>query len=225
MKQSKILIVDDDPLTCTMLAGWVEHLGAHAVVAHSTSAADAALAQEAFDILLSDVHLPGNQQLRWVQQILAREAAPAVVLITGTPELQSTLRAANLAVAGYLVKPLDLGALQALCKELMEARRHRRQMLDLSRETARLLEFSPGSERVDPSVREHLARLAQNLALASERPPLRGAVPFAPDAPWRTTIVEAIAVLEKTKHAFRSKDLGLLRRRLEETLRQGQVPA
>jgi DNA-binding NtrC family response regulator len=225
MKESKILIVDDDPLTCTLLAGWVQHRGAFATVADSTAGAEAALAQESFDLLFSDVHLPGNQQLRWVQQVLARDSAPVVVLMTGNPELESTLRAANLAVAGYLVKPLDLGALGDLCEEIVADRRHRRELLDLSRETARLLATSREPGQVDPTVREHLARLAHNLSLASRHPAPRGTIHAASNAPWRATLAEAIAVLEKTKHAFRSKDLGALRRRLEETLRHSEVPA
>lgn len=155
-----------------------------------------------------------------MQGVLARPNAPAVVLITGTPELESTLRAANLAVAGYLVKPLDLDTLRTLCTRLVEQRQQRRELLELSRATSDLLAVDGA---LDPAVCEHLHRLSQSFAAASIPDPRSAAA--SEDTPWRATIVEAIAVLEKTKHAFRSKDLGALRVRLEATLRGSRTPA
>ena len=222
MKDSPILVVDDDPVTCAMLAAWLEHRGAKALVAESVAAADAILASQPVELVLSDVHLPGNQQLRWVQGVLARPGAPAVLLITGNPELETTLRAANLATSGYLVKPLEFSELERRCNDILSARNRRRELLDLSRETARLLESPDEGAGLDPSLRSHLSRLAGNLSAAADR----GDRDTAPsEEPWRRTIVEAIAVLEKTKHAFRSKDLGILRRRLEDTLRHHRASA
>jgi DNA-binding response OmpR family regulator len=222
MKDFPILVVDDDPVTCAMLDAWLRHCGAKPLVAGSTAEADAILAAQAVELVLSDVHLPGNQQLRWVQAVLARPEAPAVLLITGNPELETTLRAANLATSGYLVKPLDFAVLEARCREIISARSRRRELLDLSRETARLLDSSEEGAGLDPAVRSHLHRLAGNLSAAADRGDRGNA---AADEPWRRTIVDAIAILEKTKHAFRSKDLGILRRRLEDSLRQHRASA
>jgi DNA-binding response OmpR family regulator len=105
MKNGSLLIVDDDALTREMLEAWAIHSGLRCMVAASTAEADAALQRELVDVILCDVHLPGNQRLGWVRAIVTRPEAPAVVMITGNPELESTLSAANLPIAGYLVKP------------------------------------------------------------------------------------------------------------------------
>lgn len=220
MRDWNILIVDDDPLTRALLTGWLDHLGARSTAVASIVEADTALDRQEFDALLSDVHLPGNEHLRWVESALKRPGAPAVVLITGNPELESALRAANLAVAGYLVKPLDLDSLRNLCTRLVIEHRHQRELLLLARETATLLATD---HTIDAAVRRRFQCLLDNFASASIANP-RAAVTSA-DAGWRATIAEVITVLEKTKHAFRSKELGDLRRRLESSLHRHQAPA
>lgn len=221
MKSSRILIIDDDPLTRDMLEGWCLHCGAHCTTAGSTAEADAALAAGTFDVIICDVHLPGNRQLGWVRQIVAQETAPAVVMMTGNPELESTLSAANLSVAGYLVKPLNLVMLRELVSQIVDNRRQQRALVDLSHATAQLLVAARNTETSqDEQLQDHLLRLAQQLQVQSSVPRTGTLV-----GPLRESVIEAIAVLERTKHSFRSKDLGELRRRLQQTLDTARVSA
>lgn len=221
MKSSRILIVDDDPLTRDMLEGWCLHCGAHCKTAASTADADVALSTEEFDAIICDVHLPGNRQLGWVRQIVSRESSPAVVMMTGNPELESTLSAANLSVAGYLVKPLNLVMLRELVTSIVDNRRQQRALIDLSHATANLLVVARNTEGgQDDQLQDHLLRLAQQLQVQSAVPRTGTLV-----GPLRESVAEAIAVLERTKHSFRSKDLGELRRRLQQTLDTVRVSA
>jgi len=221
MKSSRILIVDDDPLTRDMLEGWCLHCGADCVTAASTAEADAALSQGAFDVIICDVHLPGNRQLSWVRGIVAQESSPPVLMMTGNPELESTLSAANLSVAGYLVKPLNLVMLRELVSGIIDNRRQQRALVDLSHATAQMLAAARNTDGgQDEQLQEHLLRLAQQLQAQSTVPRTGTLI-----GPLRESVVEAIAVLERTKHSFRSKDLGELRRRLQQTLEAGRVSA
>lgn len=61
-------------------------------------------------------------------------------------------------------------------------------------------------------------QLARELTAESTRD--YRSTPAENQAPWRAAILDAIAILEKTKHSFRSKELGQLRARLEQFLRQ-----
>lgn len=221
MKSSRILIVDDDQLTRDMLEGWGLHCGAHCVTAGSTAEADEALSTGTFDAIICDVHLPGNRQLGWVRQIVAQETSPAVIMMTGNPELESTLSAANLAVAGYLVKPLNLVMLRELVISIIDNRRQQRALVNLSHATAQLLVAARNNDGgQDDQLQDHLLRLAQQLQAQSTVPRTGTLV-----GPLRESVAEAIAVLERTKHSFRSKDLGELRRRLQQTLDTARVSA
>ncbi|MBI5423614.1 MAG: response regulator [Opitutae bacterium] len=221
MKSSRILIVDDDQLTRDMLEGWCLHCGAHCVTAGSTAEADEALSIGTFDAIICDVHLPGNRQLGWVRQIVAQETSPAVIMMTGNPELESTLSAANLAVAGYLVKPLNLVMLRELVISIVDNRRQQRALVNLSHATAQLLVAARNNDGgQDDQLQDHLLRLAQQLQAQSTVPRTGTLV-----VPLRESVAEAIAVLERTKHSFRSKDLGELRRRLQQTLDTVRISA
>lgn len=206
-----LLIVEDEAPVRELLAEQVRQLGCTVTAVDGTAAADAALAATAFDLILSDVHLPGNRQLRWVERVLAREFPPPVLLMTGQPELETTLRAANLPVAGYLIKPPDFATLGTRLLRLVAAHRRRRELHALAREAAALL-------AADDPLQARLRQLADGLAAEAARPP-RGDPPADPaDAPWRAAIAETIAVLEKTKDSFRSKELGRLRGQLQRLL-------
>ena len=68
--------------------------------------------------------------------------------------------------------------------------------------------------------RQRLAELAASFLAGTGRP---ARVPLAAnvtdgDFRWRSALTEAIAVIEKTRHSFRSKELGQLRQRLEKML-------
>ena len=215
MKYTSILVVEDDPISSAVLAGWARQQGSTVVTVGTTGEADAALVDNTFDLVLSDVHLPGNHRLEWVEQVLAADFPPPVILVTGQPELETTLRAANLPVAGYLVKPVDFVSLGRLVQRLVAEHRHRRELRALSREAAWLLTDSishpPGGAGALP---EKLQKLSLALASEASRSP-RETGRTHPDEAWRSVIAETIAVLEKTRHSFRSKELGELRQRLQ----------
>ena len=112
---------------------------------------------------------------------LAQAQLPPVLLVTGTPDLETACRAANLPVAGYLLKPFDFSALDEVVQRV---RRLADYCTSLRTQPGRVPAGHPGEET------------------------------------WRTAITETIGVLEKTKHSFRSKELGGLRQRLQRLLAQ-----
>lgn len=221
MQHSSILVIDDDPITCEVLGSWCIHQGAACTTVGSIHEAEICLNECLYDLVLCDVHLPGNRKLGWVRNLTQRPNAPTVVMITGNPELESTLAAANLSVGGYLIKPLDFSALRALVHRLLDARHRQRQLAELSRSAAELLSLCRDTtQNFDPQLRTQLTQLADRLKAQSQP-----AADASSTQPLRQSLVEAIAVLEKTKHSFRSKELGALRHRLEQTLAAELAPA
>lgn len=214
MKDAHILLVEDDPLTRLALSAWLKQGGAVVTEASGPAVADAALDAGTFDVILSDVHLAGNERLGWTERVLRRPGCPPVILLTGNPEIGSALRAANMPVAGYLVKPPDYAQLADLIRREITGQRQRRELLALAAATASLLAPSPGQPEVDTTLQRNLselARLLQDVGGGGRR----GASGETASEAWRGAIAETISVLERTKHSFRSKELGVLRSRLE----------
>ena len=213
MKPVRVLLVDDEPATGTALEGWLKQRGFEVEFADSPTQADATLASTDFDVILSDIQMPGNFKLEWIARRLREECPPPILLMTGDPQLETAMRAANLPVAGYLLKPLFYEDTAALLERLAADHRRRRELLELSREVTRLVTVAPTDTHATPLAQE-LHRLARELAAEARRSP-RETIPTDQTAPWRDAVAETIGVLEKTKHSFRSKELGELRRRLQ----------
>ena len=207
----RVLLVDDDPIAGMALTAWLQDLGHQTVYAAGPVEADAAFETGDFDVVLSDVQMPGNFRLEWIERRLQAECPPPVLLMTGSPQLESAIRAANLPIAGYLLKPIDFKKTAPLLERLGQERRQRRALFSLAQEVARLTGQRPATS--GDAAADELRELAGRLAAEASRPPReRGGETGG--QPWLDAIVETIAVLEKTKHSFRSKELGELRKRL-----------
>jgi len=220
MDRPRILLVDDDDETGRTLAAWLERQGCDVAVAIGPDTADVALGGGGFDLVLSDIQMPGNFRLEWIEGLFRAECPPPVVLMTGSPELETAMRAANLPIAAYLLKPLDYPFLWQTLSRLVAQQRRHREFRALAGEISALLGAAPpGGGLSEPAVAGRLHTLARTFVAESARD-FRAA---PADAPWRSAISDTIAVLEKTKHSFRSRELGQLRHRLEGLLESPAV--
>ncbi|MBI2517619.1 MAG: response regulator [Opitutae bacterium] len=214
----RILHVDDDETSRLALHCWMERSGFLVTSAATTAEADRCLDAEKYALILSDIHMPGNMRLEWIERLLAREDAPAVVLLTGNPELETALRAANLPVAAYLLKPPNYALLGQALRRLLDERRHREELADCVRSIRQMLaeRGQPGAN-ADGLLPDPLSDLAGKLARAAAPHP-RSATTLHGQPLLRQVLTETITTLEKTKGSFRSKELRDLRQRLERVL-------
>ena len=218
MMPPRILLVDDDIAAGAVLAEWLGRQGYVVTFAEGPAAARAALAADEFALVLSDIQMPGNRRLEWIEQLFRAECPPPVVLMTGSPELETAMRAANLPIAAYLLKPLDHTQLAATLARLIRLQAQHRAFRAAAREITALVDEAGLESLADPQLASRFRLLARELAAESAQDFRRA--PAGDQAPWRAAILDTIATLEKTKHSFRSKDLGQLRARLEQFLQQ-----
>lgn len=211
----RILVVDDDPMARTIFEKSLQQQGHQVCLAAGPAEAETRLGSAEFDLVISDVCMPGNTRLQWVEHLLAREDHPPILLVTGSPDIENACRAANLPIVGLLLKPVDLAALGDLVGRLLDAQSRHREWAGLSREI-----LAACQSLTETGALEYGPLAAKLRQLVTAYPVHRGrlAAVRAGDHAWRTTIAETIAVLEKTRHSFRSKELGHLRQRLQQVL-------
>ena len=104
--QTHILVVDDDCSVCDALRATLEDGGHEVVCAADPADGARRLAQTAFDLLIADVSMPGNERLEWMQEVAVLHPDLSIVLVTGEPSLETAMAAVPLPISAYLVKPV-----------------------------------------------------------------------------------------------------------------------
>ena len=134
-----ILVVDDEKSICELLEITFRKEGHRVEVAHSVEAAKRKLESSLYDIIISDVRMPGATGLELLK--LTREIAPDsyFVLITGVPTLETAIAAANEGANRYVIKDHDLvDQLRAAVREVSENLKWKKEAGYLRRELRRL---------------------------------------------------------------------------------------
>lgn len=101
-----VLVVDDDPGVLRLVARLLR--GDYAVrSAASGPQALRALREEAPDLLLLDIHLPGMDGLAVLREVAAARPGLAVIMLTGNTDIGTASLALSSGARGYLTKPFS----------------------------------------------------------------------------------------------------------------------
>lgn len=106
MTELRVLLVDDEALSIELMRSIVEGLQGFKVVATCSSGREAIarLQQEAFDVLMMDIEMPGLTGLEVVEKTQA-DLMPAVIFATAFD--QYACQAFDLHAVDYVLKPFD----------------------------------------------------------------------------------------------------------------------
>lgn len=245
-RERRVLVVDDQPehveLAVTALRGG----GLPAVGVTSVADALAILERETLACAILDIRMPGNEDLAFVERIASIDGTLPVLLLTGHPSYETARRGVDLSVAAYLTKPFDVDELvgrvrqairhgviargvyrareaaDGLADELADVARVQDETdgLGVLRTTDRIVGASLGA--VTTAMR-HLAEVV-DACLDRAHSPSIGPSPTRPlNVPSSDSLLGAlkatIDTLERTKSAFKSKEIAALRRNLEGVVR------
>jgi two-component system chemotaxis response regulator CheY len=118
---SNILIVDDS-MTMRQMVNFTLSSAGHAVTeASNTDEALQTAGKQRFDLVISDVNMPGRSGIELVAELRKLEAykfVPIILLTTESqPEMKSKGRAAG--ATGWIVKPFDPEALLGVLRKVL----------------------------------------------------------------------------------------------------------
>src|SRR3954462_14521521 len=110
----RVLLVEDDPGARTMIT---RYLTRQKYEVTALDSAEKALVPAndgvAYDVVISDVHLPGISGLDLAGLLLDRSPTQPIVLITGDPDEALAREALSRGPVSYLLKPFELYELEA----------------------------------------------------------------------------------------------------------------
>src|SRR5688500_4016451 len=106
-RQRQILIVDDEDGVRAALARALRGAGYVVTAVSSVHEAKNQLTNTAFDLVISDLHMPIEGGMELLQSIRESDPELPVILITGAPTTESAVGALQLKATGYFTKPID----------------------------------------------------------------------------------------------------------------------
>lgn len=228
----RVLFADDDDMFRISLGERLKRAGFICDFAASADEAAVMLQTNSYDVLLSDINMPGNSSLEFIKNIPALVEGLPIVLLTGSPSVETAVRSVQMRVVAYLVKPPDFTELcNTLTSAIVEHRNlrilnaGRTRLQDWDREIARLqtLLQQPATADRPTAMRNYLRLTLRNLVLGLvelETLFLRDDISLGANGVVErqnllNAVRQTIGVLQRTKDHFKSKELAELRKDLE----------
>jgi diguanylate cyclase (GGDEF)-like protein len=125
MAKARILAVDDQRYFRELIAGMLAEAGFEAQTAASGEEALHILDNSDFDVVLTDLVMPGMDGTELVHRIKQRDPDQEVVVVTGVVDVRTAVDAMKLGAADYLLKPFDRRTLAVTLEGLLQNRRLR----------------------------------------------------------------------------------------------------
>ncbi|HMC58579.1 MAG TPA: sigma-54 dependent transcriptional regulator [Candidatus Solibacter sp.] len=118
-----LLIVDDDANTLASLARAFRLAGHEATVCDNAGRALELVKSQSFDMMLSDVVMPGKDGLTLLEELRNLGIALPVVMISGQANIEMAVRATRLGAADFLEKPLSTDKLLLTVDNVLKVKR------------------------------------------------------------------------------------------------------
>ena len=110
----RVLVVDDEPDIRELLEITLGRMGIETFAAADLTAARALLEQQAFDLCLTDLHLPDGNGVELVELIAERHPHLPVAVITAFGSMDVAIGALKAGAFDFVQKPVDLEQLRTL---------------------------------------------------------------------------------------------------------------
>ncbi len=234
-----LLIADDEEVFLLSTSDLFREEGFTVDCARDASEAARLLQESHYDVLISDIRMPGNLDLALIHCIPEPNAGIPVILVTGYPSAPTAIRAINLSVLAYLVKPIDFNELLMHTKEGVQLRKIQQAVVSSSKHiqdwSSELSELASGFSKaglssavsVQQMLGMVLGRMGETLLdlkhlVDMAAPEKNSDICPIQNCPrlemYERIIREGIETLERTKGSFKSRELGDLREKLEQSI-------
>jgi DNA-binding NtrC family response regulator len=143
MKQDKaaILIVEDEPKMRRLLELQLAEEGFNARIAADAETGLQILGKEAFDIVVTDLKLPGMSGLEFLQAVKRVNADLPVVIMTAFGTVESAVDAMKAGASDYVLKPFSLAELVLVIRKELTSHQLRQENRDLREALGRRYEY------------------------------------------------------------------------------------
>jgi DNA-binding NtrC family response regulator len=132
-QKAHLLIVDDEANTLASLSRAFRLEGHEAAVCDNAAKALELAKSQSFDLILSDVVMPGKDGLALLEELKAQGVQTPVVMMSGQAHIEMAVRATRLGALDFLEKPISTDKLLLTVENALKLGRLERENRDLAR--------------------------------------------------------------------------------------------
>jgi len=168
VKAPRLLIVDDEPDLLWVLRDLFGEAGFEVQTASDGAEAIRELATQTFDVVLSDVRMPGCDGVTLLRHVRSNHPDLPVVLLSAVEELETAVGAMKLGAYDYLAKPFDRQRLLDAVRRGAEKHGLAREVADLRRRLGVGFGTSPAARDLDRTLTLVAGHAAVSVLLVGE---------------------------------------------------------
>ena len=127
MTDSRILIIDDEAIALSNLTHVLQRENYQVTACKHGEAGLAALKELDFDLVLTDLKMPGIDGMEVLREVRANHPDVPVIMITGHATLDSAVEAMKAGAYHYLAKPFRLAEAREVVRAALDLRRVKRE--------------------------------------------------------------------------------------------------
>lgn len=120
--QAKILIVDDEPIKRSILEDELRAAGYSVTTAANPLEAEPVLGKTAFDVVLTDIRMPGQDGLSFLRDLKKEQPDQPVIVMTAYGTVETAVEAMKLGAFDYIQKPFTSEELLLKLNKLLQYR-------------------------------------------------------------------------------------------------------
>jgi two-component system, NtrC family, response regulator len=120
---SNILVVEDDQELCNILAAGLTETGHRVTAAMDGADALKKLQEDSFDLLITDLRLPGMDGIEILKESKEKSPSTIVILMTGYGTIDNAVKAMRMGAIDYIVKPFSIQEVEIRIARALEGQR------------------------------------------------------------------------------------------------------
>ena len=153
-KREIVLFVDDEESILKVASEYFRRRGYQTLTARNGNEALSILELEKIDCCFTDINMPGMNGLELSENIRQRDNTLPVIVMTGYPSLENTIKTIKNGVVDFLIKPVNLKEMELCVQRVLRQR-------DMFVENILLKKEVEGKERLQQLNRELLYKVEE----------------------------------------------------------------
>ena len=153
-KRETLLVVDDEESILNVVSEYFRRRGYRVLTAGNGAQALVILGQNKVDCCFTDINMPQMNGLELAERIHLTDNTLPVIVMTGYPSLENSIRTLKNGVVDFLIKPVDLKQMELSFQRVLRQRAMFVENLLLKQEVQ-------GKERLETLNRELLAKIEE----------------------------------------------------------------